>query len=330
MRAAVYRRYGPPEVVRIEDVDRPSPGDGEVLVAVRAASVNPLDGHYMRGRPRIVRLGFGMRRPKLTRPGADFAGVVEAVGGSVTRFRPGDAVFGTGRGAFADFVCTAEAKLAAKPAALSIEQAAALPVAGLTALQGLRDQGRLRAGQEVLIVGAGGGIGTFAVQIARATGARVTGVCSRAKVELVRSIGADRVIDYGREDVLRAGERYDLIFDLAADRSFGRWRRALAPGGMVIAGGMAGGGGEPDGAWLAGWAARTAGGLLLSRFVGEKLILFVARINAEDLAALAALVEAGKVTPVIDRLYSLADVPAAIRRLTSGQALGKVVVTMEA
>ncbi|MEA3065494.1 MAG: hypothetical protein QOJ27_1946, partial [Sphingomonadales bacterium] len=220
MRAAVYRRYGPPEVVRIEEIARPVPGDGEVLVAVRAASVNPFDRHYMRGRPRIVRLGFGLRRPKLTRPGADLAGTVEAVGRGVTRFRPGDAVFGTARGAFADFVCAAEAKLAIKPAALSFEQAAALPVAGLTALQGLRDHGRLQAGQKVLIVGAGGGIGTFAVQIAKAMGADVTGVCSAGKVELVRSIGADRAIDYRREDAARGGELYDLILDLAADRSF--------------------------------------------------------------------------------------------------------------
>jgi NADPH:quinone reductase-like Zn-dependent oxidoreductase len=330
MKAALYRRYGPPEVVHIEELERPVPGDGEVLVAVRAASVNPLDGHFMRGRPWIARLAFGIRRPRLTRPGADFAGVVEAVGAGVGRFRPGDAVFGTARGAFADFVCAAEAKLAAKPAALSFEQAAALPVAGLTALQGLRDQGRLKAGQNVLIVGAGGGIGTFAVQIAKAMGARVTGVCSRAKLGLVRSIGADRVIDYGEEDVLRSGERFDLVFDLAATRSFRAWRRVLAPGGMLIAAGMAGGGGELGGYWLAGWAVRTGGGLLLSRFVGETLRLFIARIDPADLAALAALVEAGKVTPVIDRLYSLADVPAAIRRLAGGQALGKVVVTMEA
>jgi NADPH:quinone reductase-like Zn-dependent oxidoreductase len=321
MKAAVYAPPG----VRIDEVERPVPGEDEVLIAVRAASLNPMDLHMMR----IARWAALMRREP-RRPGVDVAGLVEQVGANVTRFRPGDAVFGACNGAFADFVCTRESVLAAKPAALSFEQAACLPVAGLTALQGLRDHGRLRARQDLLVVGAAGGIGSFAVQIGKAMGARVTGVCSAGGVGLVKSLGADRVIDYALEDFARGSERYDLIFDLAGNRPFWASRGALAPDGIVVGAGMAAGGGTPGAWWFARWAARSAAGLALSRFGRRKLVHFVARLEAGDLTALAALAESAKVTPVIDRRYRPDDVPDAIRRLALGHQRGKAVVTMEA
>jgi NADPH:quinone reductase-like Zn-dependent oxidoreductase len=313
VKAAVYRRYGPPEVIRIEEVDNPFPGDREVLIAVRAASVNPLDAHLMKGRPMIARLALGVLAPKRTRPGVDVAGVVEAVGAGVTRFRPGDAVFGSCRGAFAEYVLGRETAVVAKPARLSFEQAAAIPAAGATALQALRG---LQAGQKVLVNGAAGGVGTFAVQIAKALGAEVTGVCSTRNVELVRSIGADHVVDYTVDDFTRSGERYDLIVNAVDSRSSRDLRRALTPAGRVVL--------------VAGGLDQLLGGVLLRPFMKKKVLPFMAGIKKEDLLLLKDMVDTGKVTPVIDRAYPLAETPEAIRYVEAGHARGKVVVTVMA
>jgi NADPH:quinone reductase-like Zn-dependent oxidoreductase len=329
MKAALYHRYGrPEEVVRVEEVERPLPGDGEVLIAIRAASVNPADLHFMRGRPYVARLAFGLRGPKLTRPGVEAAGIVEAVGPEVTRFGPGDRVFGACRGALAEYGCSPEAKLAAIPPGISFDQAAGVPVAGLTALQGLRNKGRLEPGQKVLIVGAAGGIGTFAVQIAKALGAQVTAVCSADAADMVRAIGADRVIDYGEEDFTRGEESYDLILDLAASRSFAACRRVLAPSGMLIPCGMAAGGGAPSAPWLTGWAARFAGGLLMSRFSRRTMGTFVTRLDAADLDFLASLMADGKIRTVVDRRYGLDEAAEALGHLLAGHARGKTIVTI--
>jgi NADPH:quinone reductase-like Zn-dependent oxidoreductase len=324
VKAAVYRRYGPPEVIRIQEVDPPVPGDGEVLIAVRAASINPMDVHLMKGRPLIARLALGLTRPKHNRPGVDLAGIVEAVGSGVTRFRPGDEIFGSSRGALAEYACAAESRLAVKPAGLSFAQMAAVPVAGCTALQGLRDKARVRAGQKILINGAAGGIGTFAVQIAKSYGAEVTAVCSARNLDLVRSIGADRAVDYGVEDFTRGGERYDLIFDLVANHPFSALRRMLAPDGMVLAGGVLG----LDDLGAGRLAARILGGVIASRFTNGKMALLSAKLRAEDLAILAEMMETGEVTPVIESCYSLYETAAAIREVAQRHARGKVVVTM--
>jgi NADPH:quinone reductase-like Zn-dependent oxidoreductase len=328
MRAAVYERYGPPETVEIREVETPVPGDDEVLIAIRAAAVNPLDSHYLRGKPYLARLAFGLPRPKRTRPGADVAGLVRAVGANVTRFRPGDAVFGCCRGAFAEYGCAAETALAIKPAGLSFAQAAAIPVAGLTALQGLRDAGRIQAGQKVLITGAAGGIGTFAVQLAKSFGAEVTAVCGPRGLDLVRSIGADRTIDRTREDFTRSGEIWDLIFDLVQSRGFRACRRVLAPEGILVPAGILSIG-EPSLLAMARWGGRVAAGMAAARFGSRKQVFFVTRLNAEDLAVLAGLAAAGKVAPVIDRRYSLDETAAAIRHVQEGRAHGKVVIMME-
>jgi len=321
MRAAVHRRYGPPEIVRVEEIEAPVPGDGEVLIAVRAASINPMDSHLMKGKPAFVRLFFGLTRPKRIQPGVDVAGLVAAVGAGVTRFRPGDAVFGVCRGALAERACAAESRLAAKPANVSFAQAAALPVAGFTALQGLR-KGGLASGHKLLVNGAAGGIGSFAVQIAKAIGAEVTGVCSARNVELVRGIGADHVIDYGKEDFTRGAARYDLIFDLITNHPFSALRRVLVPGGKVVTGGGPG----FDGLGVGRWAARLIGGLVTSLFSREKLVPLSAKADAGDLALLAGMMEAGKVTPLIESCYSLDESAAAIREVAEGHARGKVVV----
>ena len=323
MRAAVFHRYGPPEIVGIEEVETPAPGEGEVLIAVRAASINPMDSHLMKGKPAIARLFFGLRRPKRTRPGADVAGRVEAVGPGVTRFRPGDAVFGVCRGALAERACAAELRLAAKPANVSFAQAAAVPVAGFTALQGLRKAG-VASGHKLLVNGAAGGIGSFAVQIAKAMGAEVTGVCSARNLDLVRRIGADHVIDYGEEDFTRGAARYDLIFDLITNHPFSAMRRVLVPGGRVVTGGGPG----FDGLGVGRWAARLIGGLATSRFTREKLVPLSAKVDAEDLALLAGMMEAGKITPLIESCYSLDESAAAIREVMEGHARGKVVVML--
>jgi NADPH:quinone reductase-like Zn-dependent oxidoreductase len=318
MKAAIYSRYGPPDVVQVTDVEKPVPKDNEVLIRVRAASVNPLDWHFMRGTPYVVRLGAGLRRPKVTRLGVDLAGQVEAVGGNVTQCKPGDEVFGACRGAFAGYVCAVEDKLALKPANLSFEEAAAVPVAGLSALQGLRDKGRIQRGHKVLVDGASGGVGTFAVQIAKSFGAEVTAVCSTRNVETARSIGADHVIDYTREDFTQSGQRYNLIMAANAYHSIFDYRRALSQDGTYV---MVGGGG------VQALQALLLGPLL--SLIGSRKMRFVsAKINKKDLVLLKDLLEAGKVVPVIDKRYALSGVAEALRYLEEGHAQGKVVVTV--
>jgi NADPH:quinone reductase-like Zn-dependent oxidoreductase len=324
MKAIVRDTYGSPDLLELRDIDKPEIADDEeVLVRVHAAGVGRDVWHVMTGLPYPIRLaGYGLRAPKNPVIGSDVAGVVEAVGKDVTRFQPGDEVFGIGKGSFAGYVCAREDKLAHKPANLTFEQAAVVAISGLTALQGLRDHGRVEPGQEVLVIGASGGVGTFAVQIARAFGAEVTGVCSTTKVEMVRSIGADHVIDYTREDFAEGEQRYDLILDIGGNSTLSRLRRALASRGtLVIAGG------ETGGRWLGG-TDRQLRAMMLSRFVGQKLGTFVSSENHEDLIVLKELIESGKVTPVIDRTYPLSEVPEAIRYLEEGHARGKVVITV--
>jgi len=326
MKAIVYHAYGSPDVLALEEVDKPVVMDDQVLVRVRAASVNAFDWHLLRGLPYIVRVSEGLRRPTRSVAGVDLAGEVEAVGQNVTQFRPGDAVFGQRGGAFAEYVSASESNFALKPANLTFEQAAAVPMAGFTALQGLRDKGQLRAGQRVLINGAAGGVGTFAVQIAKAFGADVTAVCSTRNLDLVRSIGADQVIDYTREDFTISAQRYDLILDIAASRSLSACRRVLAPQGILVLVGAAGGP-ERQGRWVEPLIG-VVGALLLSRFVSQRLLPFLAKRSREDLIVLTELIEAGKLTPVIDRTYLLRETPAAIRYLEAGHAQGKVVIVV--
>jgi NADPH:quinone reductase-like Zn-dependent oxidoreductase len=324
MKAAVYSRYGPPDVVQIKDVEEPVPKDNEVLIEVRAASVNPLDWHFMRGTPYFVRIMTGLRKPKDKRLGVDVGGQVEAVGRNVTQFKPGDEVFGACRGAFAEYACASESALAIKPDNVTFEQAASVPIAAFTALQGLRDKGQIQPGQKVLINGAAGGVGTFAVQIAKSFGADVTGICSTRNVDMVRSIGADRVIDYTQEDFTKSGQRYDLMLDSVGNRSLSACRRVLNPKGIYIpVGGEAG-------RWMIGPLARSITALVLSRFVSQKLVAsFLAKPSKEDLTIMHDLMKAGKVTPVIDKRYRLSEVPEAIRYLEEGHARGKVVITLE-
>jgi NADPH:quinone reductase-like Zn-dependent oxidoreductase len=323
MKAIVRYKYGSPAVLELKDIDKPELGDEEVLVRVRAAGVDRGVWHVMTGLPYPIRLtGYGLRAPKNPVIGSDVAGVVEAVGKNVSRFQPGDEVFGIGKGSFAEYVCAREEKLAPKPANLTFEQSAVVAISGLPALQGLRDHGKVRSGQEVLVIGASGGVGTFVVQIARAYGAHVTGVCGTTKVDMVRSIGANHVIDYTREDFAEGGQAYDLILDVGGNSSLARLRRALAPRGtLVIVGG------ETDGRWLGG-TDRQIRALLLSPFVGQKLGAFIASENYEDMIVLKELIESGKLTPVIDRTYPLAEAPEAIRYLEGGHARGKVIITV--
>jgi len=323
MKAIVRDNYGPPDVLELRDIDRPEIADDEVLVRVHAAGVDRGVWHIMTGLPYPIRIaGYGLRAPTNPVIGADLAGVVEAVGENVTRFQPGDEVFGIGKGSYAEYVCAREDKLAPKPANLTFEQAAVVAISGLTALQGLRDHGRVEPGQKVLIIGASGGVGTYAVQIAKAFGAHVTGVCSTTKVEMVRSIGADHVIDYTREDFAEGEKRYDVILDIGGNSSLARLRRALTPKGTLVITG-----GETDGRWLGG-TDRQLRALALSPFVGQKLGTFISTENHEDLIVLKELIESGKVTPVIDRTYPLAEAPEAIRYLEGGHAKGKVVITV--
>ena len=322
MKAIVCYNYGSPDVLKCEEIEKPTAGDNEVLIKVRAASVNPLDWHLMRGTPYVGRLMFGLRKPKITRPGVDVAGQVEAVGRNVTQFKQGDEVFGSCRGAFAEYACTSESALVTKPNRVTFEQAASAPVAAFTALQGLRDKGRIQPGQKVLINGAAGGVGTFAVQIARWFGADVTGVCSTKNVEMVRSIGADRVIDYTQEDFTNSGQCYDLLFDCVGNHSFSACRRVLSPKGIHVAVG------GPSGRWMIGFLARLITGLVLSRLVSHKLAMVLTRWSKKDLTIMRELMEAGKVTPVIDKRYSLSEVPEAIRYVEEGHARGKVVITL--
>jgi len=320
MKAIVYRKYGSPDVLKCEEIEKPTAGDDEVLIKVRAASVNPLDWHLMRGKPLFVRLVIGgLRKPKITRPGRDVAGQVEAVGRNVTQFKPGDEVFGACKGAFAEYVCAIEDKLALKPANISFEDAAAVPVAALTALQGLRDKGQIQLGQKVLVDGASGGVGTFAVQIAKSFGAEVTAVCSTRNVDTARSIGADHVIDYTQEDFTKNGQRYDLIIAANAYHSIFDYKRALSPKGIYV---IAGGGGVQmlQAMFL---------GPLLSLIGSKKMCGFMAKVNKTDLVLLKDFLAAGKIVPVIDRRYPLSDVAEALRYLEEGHARGKVVITLE-
>jgi NADPH:quinone reductase-like Zn-dependent oxidoreductase len=319
MKAIVHRRYGPPDVLRLEDVPRPVPGPGEVLVRVRAASVFAGDWHVVRGDPFFMRFATGLRRPRNPIPGIDFAGVVEGTGAGVTDLRTGDEVFGFTAGSLAELVCVPADHLAHPPKNLTPQQAAAVPEAGMTALQGLRDQGRVRAGQHVLVIGASGGVGTFAVQIAKALGAEVTGVCGPANLDLVRSIGADHVIDYTRTDVTTAGDRYDVILQLAGTASPRRLRRVLVPGGTLV---LSSGQGRMAG------VDRILAATLLNPFVRERLAVFVTKENGADLATLADMIASGQVRPVIDRTYPLADAAEAIRYLEAGHARGKVVIAV--
>jgi NADPH:quinone reductase-like Zn-dependent oxidoreductase len=323
LKAITYQRYGAPEVLEFQEVDEPVVHDDDVLVRVRAASANPRDWHFMRGLPAFMRLQFGLRQPKNRGLGSDVAGQVEAVGRNVTRFRPGDEVYAdVVQGGFAEYTSVPEAFLAPKPANLTFEQAAAVPLAALTALQGLRDRGRVRPGQQVLVVGAAGGVGSFAVQLAKWLGAEVTGVCSTRNLDLVRSLGADHVIDHTREDFTRGDRKYDLVFQLAGTRSPSDCRRALTPRGMLLLSS-----GESDGR-LIGPVDRIIKALLLAPFVRQRLVSFVAKRSSQDLQLMTELIEAGTVTPVIDRTYPLSDVPEAIRYLEEGHARGKVVITL--
>jgi NADPH:quinone reductase-like Zn-dependent oxidoreductase len=322
MRAAVYSRYGPPDVIQIKDIEKPVPNANEVLIKVRAASVNPADWHCLRGKPYFVRMMIGLRKPKITRLGIDVAGHVESVGKDVTQFKPGDEVFGSCRGTFAEYACTSASGLVLKPGNTTFEQAASVPAAALTALQGLRDKGKIQPGQRVLINGAAGGVGTFAVQIAKSFGAEVTGVCSTRNVEMVRSIGADRVIDYAREDFTSSGHRYDVIFDSIGNHSLSACRRVLNTKGIYIVNG------GPGGRWI-GALARGMKAVGLSWFVSQDLVMFLVRKSREDLTIICDLIKAGKVTPVIDRRYGLDEVPQAIRYVEEGHARGKVVITLE-
>jgi NADPH:quinone reductase-like Zn-dependent oxidoreductase len=327
MKAITQERYGAPDVLRVRQVDAPIPTDKQVLVRVHAAALNALDWHVMRGDPYLVRLAggaeFGRRGPKITIRGKDFAGRVEAVGAGVSAFRPGDEVFGVANATFAEYVCAPEDDVETKPANLTFEQAAAVPIAGITALEGLR--GHVQPGQRVLINGASGGVGTFAVQIAKALGAEVTAVCSTRNLDLIRSLGADRVIDYKRDDFARADDRYDLVFDLVANRSLGDLRRVLTPSGTL----MLSGGGTSKGGSLFGPLSLVIRGAVASRLVrGQRIILLTIKPSRPVLAELRELIEAGKVTPVIDRTYPLDEVPAAIRYLETEHARAKVVITV--
>lgn len=320
MKAALYTRYGAPDVLEVVDVDRPVPRDDQLLIRVHAASLNPLDWRLMSGRPAVARLLLGLH-PHVT-PGRDVSGRVEAVGRAVTRFRPGDEVFGTCAAALAEYACASESAVAAKPANVTFEQAASVPVAGLTAVQGLRDWGRIRAGQQVLVNGAAGGVGTFAVQIARALGAQVTGVCSARNLDLVRSLGAARAIDYAREDFTRDGTRYDIVLDCVGNHGFPACRRILAPRGVFV---LVGAPKE-----VRAILARVVGGIALSPFVSQDFAFFIAKRSPPDLALLADLMAQGEMTPVVERCYPLSDAAAALAHLATGHARGKVVITLAA
>src|ERR1700730_11909297 len=325
MKAILHCEYGGPEVLKVEEVEKPVPNDNQLLVKVRAASVNPRD-LTIRG-PLLLRPLFGLRKPKDTRLGVDYAGTVEAVGKNVTQFKPGDDVFGGKNGAIAEYICVlADRAVVLKPPNVSFAKAASVPVAAITALQGLRDKGKIQTGQKVLVNGASGGVGTFAVQIAKSFGTEVTGVCSTRNVDLVRSIGADHVIDYTKEDFTSGAQRYDLIDDLEGNHSFSERRRILNPNGICVMAGVGGAG------WHDDFATRLLGELnayVRSRFVSQKFIAYIAEFNKKDMMVLADLMQSGKMTPVIDRTYKLNETADALRYLETGHAPGKVVVSLE-
>jgi NADPH:quinone reductase-like Zn-dependent oxidoreductase len=325
MKAITHCDYGGPDVLNVEEVEKPVPNDNQLLVRVRAAAVNPLD-LTIRG-TLLLRPLSGLRKPKDTRLGVDYAGTVETVGKNVINFKPGDEVFGGKTGAFAEYICVlADRAVVLKPANMTFEQAGSVPVAAITALQGLRDKGKIQAGQRVLINGASGGVGTFAVQIAKSFGAEVTGVCRTRNVDLVRSIGADHVIDYTKEDSTKSDQRYDLIFDLVGNHSFSERRHVLAPNGICVMAGVGGAG------WRDGILGRLAGelnGYLRSRFTNQKFIAYIAQFNKADMSILADLMQSGKMTPVIDRTYKFSEVSRALWYLQEGHARGKVVINLE-
>jgi NADPH:quinone reductase-like Zn-dependent oxidoreductase len=326
MKAIVYCNYGVSNL-KFQEIEKPTPADDQLLVKVHAASVNPLDWHFIEGTPYVMRLGVGLRKPKDTRLGVDFAGTVEAVGKNITQFKPGDEVFGGRDGAFAEYVCVREGRaVALKPANITFEQAASVPIAAITALQGVRDKGKVQSGQKVLINGASGGVGTFAVQIAKSYGADVTGVCSTRNMDMVKSLGADHVIDYTKEDFTKGDQRYDVILDNVANRSLSEFRRVLKPNGTYV---LIGGGGASENRWLGPGLTQAFKSMFLSKFVSQKMGMMMAELNHNDLAFLADLMQSGKVTPVIDRTYKLSDLADAIRYLEQGHARGKVVVSVE-
>jgi NADPH:quinone reductase-like Zn-dependent oxidoreductase len=323
MQAIAYHRYGPPDVLECNEIAKPAPADGEVLVRVHNAAVNPYDWHFLRGTPGFIRLFTGLRRPKFPRLGVDAAGVVEELGPGTGQLKPGDRVFGGCKGSFAEFACGKESELAIIPLGVSFEQAASVPISGITALQGLRDSGQVKAGQVVLINGAAGGVGTFAVQIAKALGATVTGVCSTRNVDMVRSVGADRVIDYSREDFTRADGRYDVIFDLVGNRPLSAMRQALTPRGTFVGCG----GGGPD---KSGWElmAGMLGQAIAARFSKQKLTGVLAKVNTADLNVLAGMLESGAIKPVVEQSFPLREAAEAIRHVESCHARGKVIIAV--
>jgi NADPH:quinone reductase-like Zn-dependent oxidoreductase len=323
MKAAVRDKYGSPDIVELREIEKPSPADDEVLVRIRAASVNPADWYSVTGTPYVGRTAMGLRKPKSNRLGVDFAGEVEAVGKDVAQFRPGDEVFGGRDGAFAEYVCVREGRaVVPKPANVTFEEAAAMPVAALTALQGLRDKGRIQPGQKVLINGASGGVGTFAVQIAKALGTEVTGVCSTRNVDLVRSLGADHVIDYTHVDFTRSDQRYDLVLDIAGSRSWAECRRVLnSQATLVIVG-------APKGSRLLGPLSHVVKLRLAAVRSSQKVVFFIAKFNKADMVVLQELLATGKVTGVIDRRYELNEIADALRYMGEGHAQGKVVLTV--
>ncbi|MBV9610970.1 MAG: NAD(P)-dependent alcohol dehydrogenase [Acidobacteriaceae bacterium] len=325
MKAVVYRGFGSPDILRCEEIEKPTPGADEVLIKVRAASINPLDWKLMKGGPLLVRMVLGLGQPKIKRAGVDVAGEAEAIGSNVKQFQPGDAVFGTCVGAFAEYAISTstfgiKSALAKTPANVTFEQAASAPIAGLTALQGLRDKGQIQAGHKVLINGAAGGVGTFAVQIAKLFGAEVTGVCSTANLAMVRSSGADRVIDYTKTDFTRGDERYDLILDCVGTPSLSSCRRVLTREGRLV---LVGAPNETT-----RMLARVIGALVLPVFARQKMIFFIARMNQQDLTTIGEFMASGKLAPVIDKRYALSDAAEAFRYVQKGHARGKVVITL--
>src|SRR6266480_1245787 len=327
MKAIVYCDYGLANL-KLQDIEKPTPTDDQLLVRVRAVSVNPYDWHFVEGTPYVMRaMGVGLRKPKDTQLGVDFAGTVEAVGKNVTQFKPGDEVFGGRSGAFAEYVCSrAAGSVTLKPANLTFEQAASVNIAGMTALQAVRDKGNVQPGQKVLINGASGGVGTFAVQIAKSLGAEVTGVCSTRNVDLVRSLGADHVIDYAKEDFTTGDERYDVIYDLVNNRSFAERRRVLKPGGICVLAGVGGSGMRKETLFnLAGELTAA----LRSKFSKENFVIFGVDINKKDLGVLRDLTESGKITPALTKTYPLTETAAAYKYLETGHASGKIAITIE-
>jgi NADPH:quinone reductase-like Zn-dependent oxidoreductase len=322
MQAIVYHRYGSPDVLEYAEIEKPVPTADQVLIQVHAASVNPYDWHFLRGTPSLIRLLTGLRSPRFPRLGADGSGIVVAVGTNVTSFKPGDSVFGVCKGAFAEYACASQGELAIQPPGLSFQQTASVPIAGITALQGLRDCGHLQSGQNILINGAAGGVGTFAVQIAKSFGAQVTGVCSTRNAELIQSIGADQVIDYTSEDFTRAGRLYDVIFDLVGNHSLAAVRRALSPKGIFV--GCGGGGPEKSSSEL---LAGMLGRMVVTPFATQKLTGVLAKVNAGDLNTLGGLLQSGQIKPVLDRTYTLRNVADAIRYVESCHARGKVTIS---